>query len=117
MSSSVRFGWKRKPAKGSSSTAAFGEDPEDEEEAHDPLPKLARLDLPKLEDPQTRFRRLRLEAVQLAEQDKFWQSVATFDQALDVDLSGRDGAVRQKNEVKEMKAQALMQVSLVVFII
>ena len=115
MSSSVRFGWKRKPAKGSSnSKAAFGED---EEEAHDPLPKVARLDLPKLEDPQTRFRRLRLEAVQLAEQDKFWQSVATFDQALDVDLSGRDGAVRQKNEVKEMKAQALMQVSLVVFTI
>ena len=51
------------------------------------------------------------EATALAEGGKFWQCVVTFDEALEIVGAHQNVAgLREQNEVREMKAQALMQV-------
>ncbi len=111
------------------------EDEEEEEEVEEEGSRRARLDpaaaAPALEDPATLFRRLRKEGETLAEADRFWRAVHTWDRGLQAVegawekqkdwLEGEDeddaavvrrGPVgrREVAEVLEMKAQALMQV-------
>ena len=106
----VLFGLKRRSAVPTSAVFEDDDDREQDQEADEgPLAQRPRLDLPRLEDPLALFRRLRKEAEQLAEEGKFWQSVSTFDRALEIDSDGVGR--RETSEVKEMKAQALMQVS------
>lgn len=59
-----------------------------------------------LEDPPTRLKRLKSEGVVLAEGEKFNQAVLLWDEALEIDP--KDAAIL------EMKAQALMQVTVMV---
>ena len=63
---------------------------------------------PALESPEARFRRLRKEGELLACGEKFWQAVSLWNQALE---DKGDGVTdKERSEVLEMKAQALMQV-------
>ena len=71
----------------------------DSEAASSP-PEAKRTNLVQLEDPQTRFKRLKLEGTQLCEIERFWQAIQLFDQALEI--RPEDAGVR------EMKAQALI---------
>lgn len=56
----------------------------------------------RLEDPHTRCQRLKAEGITLAEQDRFWQAIHLWNQALEI--------TPQDVKVLEMKAQALIQV-------
>lgn len=63
-------------------------------------PEVKRAHLVQLEDPQTRFKRLKLEGAQLCEIERFWQAIQLFDRALEIRAD--DAGVR------DMKAQALI---------
>ena len=92
------FGWKRK-APGlskSSKTKAFDEseqvNDDDDNSTKDPdfdwisLAKKKKLDA--LEDNKTLFARLKQEGIVLAEQERFWQAINRWDNALSLDPTG-----------------------------
>ena len=93
------FGWKRKApglSKQSSKTQAFDESEqvtdEGDDNTKDPdfdwitLAKKKKLEA--LEDNKTLFARLKQEGIVLAEQERFWQAINRWDNALALDPSG-----------------------------
>ena len=100
--SSSRLLWKKPNNKVLKRPQAFDEDDNSNElDSEDELPNVAKVARPALEDPDTRFRRLRSEGIQLAESERYWQAIKQFDQALE--LRPRDP------QVLDMKAQSLIQ--------
>lgn len=99
------FGWKRKvPEKKPAAVKAFTP-VEQTEEAEDPgfdwVAATKKQRLGALEDAAARSARLKQEGVRLAEEGKFWQAIARWEEA----LSARPEDAR----LWEMKAQALVQ--------
>jgi Flp pilus assembly protein TadD len=97
------FSLNKKRTKRPAVPAVFVDDGDDDQEesavpssAGDGCKRIA------LEDPDTRFKRLRAEGVRLAEDGRFWQAVATWRSALELRAEDAD--------VLEMTSQALMQV-------
>ena len=91
------FAWKKKRTLIQASPL----DPQESEpEPAQKLPRLERPALVPLEDPDTRFKRLKAEGIQLVEGEKPWQAIYNFDHALEI----RPEDVG----VLDMKAQALM---------
>ena len=92
------FGWKKKSSNfdRKRKTKAFdpGEQVEDSDDNLDPdfdwisVAKKKKLDA--LEDNRTLFLRLKQEGITLAEQEKYWQAINRWDNALSLDHSGID---------------------------
>ena len=91
------FGWKRKAScldkAGSKTSGAFseGEQVEDSEELDPDFDWIAvakRKKFEALEDNKTLCERLKQEGVVLAEQEKYWQAIGRWDNALSLDPSG-----------------------------
>ena len=102
------FGWKRKVGgnikKPSNITQAFEEKEQIEEDSADPdidwIALAKRKKLEALEDNNALFARLKQEGVTLAEDEKFWQAINRWDNALAINA--------EDATVFEMKAQALI---------
>ena len=105
------FKWKenRAPVKRSFATAFQDQDEEggaDEEELSDSSHSgpAKREPLLHLEDPETRFERLKAEGAALAGEERFWQAIHTWNQALEI--HGQDAGVL------DMKCQVLSNLTL-----
>ena len=86
--------------------AAFedqGEDGEEELSGSLAVPAAKREPLLHLEDPETRFRRLKAEGIALAGEERFWQAIHTWNQALEI--HGEDaGVLDMKCQVQSVLA-------------
>ena len=89
------FKWKenRAPVKRSFATAFQDQDEDGEEELSDSSHSgpAKREPLLHLEDPETRFKRLKAEGIALAGEERFWQAIHTWNQALEI--RGEDAGV------------------------
>ena len=91
------FGWKRKASSLSSTSSkskAFSESDQDNHDQEDDpdfdwiaVAKKKRFEA--LEDNKTLFTRLKQEGVTLAEEEKYWQAVGRWDNALSLDPTGK----------------------------
>lgn len=101
------FGWikkeENKKSNKRSAAEAFREEEqvqEEEEEATDTRTKGSRDQIQALEDPQTRYKRLKEEGGCLAQDGKYWQALSLWEQ---IPVEVRD------SETAEMRSQALIQ--------
>ena len=89
--------------------AAFedqGEDGEEELSGSLGVSAAKREPLLHLEDPETRFRRLKAEGIALAGEERFWQAIHTWNQALEI--HGEDaGVLDMKCQVQYYRTCAL----------
>lgn len=106
------FKWKRNsaPVKRSFASAFQGQDEDgaDEEDLADRRPggPAKREPLLHLEDPETRFKRLKAEGAALAGEERFWQAIHTWNQALEI--HGQDaGVLDMKCQVRSTSALTL----------
>ena len=88
------FKWKRNSAAVKRSFAAAFQD-QDEDGANEENLRDDSVDkrepLLHLEDPETRFKRLKAEGIALAGEERFWQAIHTWNQALEI--RGEDAGV------------------------
>ena len=86
--------------------AAFedqGEDSEQELSGSLAVPAAKREPLLHLEDPETRFRRLKAEGIALAGEERFWQAIHNWNQALEIHAEDA-GVLDMKCQVQYYRA-------------